>query len=294
MIALMFAALSGLAYGASDYSGAVASKRVDSVLVAAVVQVVSLAALGVVLFFYTEGTIRVEGLLWGGAAGLGSTLGLATFYRALAIGPMSVAASTTALCSAVIPVAYGLISGAVPETLALVGIGLAVPAAVLVSVGGLPAGSSAVVLAPREVVGGGSGSSQTKVLSVLAGFGFAWFFIALSQTQDDDGLYPLLGARVVSISVLVALLTLRRGFARVDGSNLKILLVAGVLDMAANAFYLLALEGDNFTWVAALSSLYPVSTVLLARVFLKESLARLQLVGLSMAGAALILVAIGH
>ncbi len=294
MIAVAVAALSGLAYGASDFSGALASKESDSVLVTAAMQVVSLIALGLVLVVFPSGQLTLEDMAWGAAAGLGAALGLTTFYRALALGPMSTAASITALCSASIPVMYGLVLGVVPGALTLVGIGLAVPAAVLVSVGGVALHAMSPDIPLRERIGAKRGTNQTRVLSVLAGFGFAWFFVALSKTSDDAGLYPLLGARAASLTVLGLILSFRGLWAPVGRAVWWPILLAGLLDLVANSSYLFALEGDNFTWVAALSSLYPVSTVLLARVILKEHLAPLQLVGLSMAAGALVFVAIGQ
>ena len=294
MIAVAFAALSGMAYGASDFSGALASKENDSVLVTAAMQVVSLLALGVVLVVFPFGQMTVGDLAWGGAAGLGAALGLTTFYRALAIGPMSTAASITALCSASIPVIYGLLRGIIPGTLTLIGIGLAVPAAVLVSVGGIALHAMSPDIPVRERIGLKRGTSQTRMLSVLAGFGFAWFFVALSNTSDEAGLYPLLGARAASLAALGVILTFRGLWAPVGRSAWWPVVLAGLLDLVANSSYLLALEGDNFTWVAALGSLYPVSTVLLARVVLKEHLAGLQVVGLMMAAGALVFVAVGQ
>lgn len=283
-----------MAYGASDFSGAVATKDTDSIVVTAAVQVVSLLALILLLILFPFGQLDSVDLLWGAAAGLGATLGLTMFYRALALGPMSTAASITAMCSASIPVLYGLFRGIVPGGLSLVGIGLAVPASVLVSVGGVGVHRAVSNLGPREIVGATRGSNQTRMLSILAGIGFGWFFIALSHTSDDGGLFPLLGARAASIIVLFALLIVRRGFERVTGTQTLIIVAAGLLDCAANSLYLLALDGDNFTWVAALSSLYPVSTVLLARGFLKERIFPLQIVGLAMAAGSLVFVSIGQ
>ena len=294
MIAVLFAAVSGMAYGASDFSGALASKENDSVLATAAVQVVSLAAVVLLLVVYPFGVFQMNDLLWGGAAGVGATLGLTTFYKALAIGPMSTAASITALCSASIPVVYGLAKGIVPSTMTLAGIGLAIPAAVLVSVGGMALHAASPMMPPREIVGAKGNAGQTRVLSVVAGFGFAWFFIAWAQTSADAGLYPLLGARATSIGILIVVLTTQRGWAPIRANQWLILLIAGLMDFAANSLYLLALDGDNFTWVAALSSLYPVSTVLLARAFLDERLAALQVAGMAMAGGALVFVAIGQ
>lgn len=294
MIAVLFAALAGLSYGASDFSGAVASKDNDSTLVTVVMQVVSLVSLLVILGLFSTGTLVGSDLVWGAFGGLGAGLGLTMFYRALAIGPMSTAAAITGLCSAGVPVAAGLALGEVPGRVAIVGIALAIPATVLISTGGVGLHASSPDLPPREYAASRSGSGQMKLLAVIAGFGFGFFFIALSRTSADGGLYPLLGARLASIAALGALVSVSRGWARIQGRNWFPIIVAGVLDCAANSFYLLALESGSFTWVAAISSLYPVSTVLLARLILKERITSIQLIGLAMAAGALSLVAIGR
>ncbi len=296
MTAVVLAALAGLSYGASDFSGALASKENDSTLITVAMQVVSLMALLIILGTFSTGTFVVGDLAWGALGGLGAGFGLTTFYRALALGPMSTAAAITALCSAAIPVIAGLALGEVPGNLTLLGIALAIPGAVLVSVGGIALHAASPDLPPREyaAVRSAGGGNQTKVLAVAAGFGFGLFFIALAQTSVDGGLYPLLGARLASIAALGTVVTVSGSWAKIAGGQWWIVIVAGLLDCAANSFYLFALDTGSFTWVAAISSLYPVSTVLLARVVLNERITKVQVLGLAMAAAALALVAIGR
>lgn len=293
MITVLYAALSGLSYGASDFSGAVASKRNNSALVTIAMQVVSLATLGVLLFAVVDGTFVMQDMWWGALGGIGAAVGLATFYKALADGPMSTAASVTALCSSLVPVLAGLALGEIPNTLTLSGVGLAIPATVLVSVGAMALVSARSRMTPRERVAHKEHVGHTRLLSFLAGLGFGLFFVALAQTSAEGGLFPLLGARVASIAVLSMVLTTGRNWGRVDRRDWVAVGIAGLLDCAANSFYLLALDSGSFTWVAAVSSLYPVSTVLLARAILRERIAPLQAVGLAMAAGALVLVGVG-
>jgi len=299
MLAVFFAALSGLSYGASDFSGGLASKRSDPVAVALVMQVVSLLSLVVVLVVFPRGQLLARDLVWGGLAGLGIAVGLTAFYRALAQGPMSTAASVTGLVGSLIPVVAGLGLGHVPGALTLVGIGLAIPAGIAVSVGGLARAVLGRDLGPRSRARASRQQARTRGLALLAGSGFGFFFVSLAQTSADGGLHPLLGARFAAIAVLLAalgLLAIRRGsgpratVARADGPAV---VVAGVLDCAANSFYLLALEGGSLTWVAAVVSLYPAATVLLARIVLAERIVRVQAAGLAGAGVALVLVGVG-
>ena len=66
---------------------------------------------------------------------------------------------------------------------------------------------------------------------------------------------------------------------------------AGVLDVTANAAYLAATRTGLLSVVAVVSSLYPASTVVLARLVLGERLHRLQIVGLVMAAARVVALA---
>lgn len=299
MVPVLFAALSGLSYGASDFSGGLASKRSDPVAVTLAMQLVSLAALVVVLLAYPRGSLVATDLAWGALAGLGIALGLTTFYRALADGPMSTAASVTGLVGSLIPVGVGLGLGHVPGSLTMAGIALALPAGIVVSIGGLSRLIVGRDLGPRSRARACRRQANTRWLAVVAGSGFGFFFVSLAQTSADGGLYPLLGARFAAISALAIVLAVRsgrrRGGARptVDRADTLAVVVAGLLDCSANSFYLLALDGGSLTWVAAIVSLYPVATVLLARLILAERIVRLQAAGLAGAGLALVLVGVG-
>lgn len=293
MFAVLLATLSGISYGASDFSGAIATKKNNAPLVTFAVQVISLIALAGILVSTSSGTVTVVDLLWGALGGIGATIGLTTFYRALADGPMSTAASVTALVGSLVPVTAGLALGEVPNNPTLVGIALAIPSAIIVSVGGLEAHALARELSPRARSIARARIAATRRLSLIAGLGFGLFFIALAQASSDSGLYPLLGARGASIAVLGVLLTSRRSWNTIARSDFGSIGIAGLLDCAANSFYLLALAGGSVTWVAAVVSLYPVCTVLLARVLLKEELSRVQIAGLVMASSALVFVGLG-
>ncbi|MEM9562951.1 MAG: EamA family transporter [Actinomycetota bacterium] len=296
MLAVVFATISGISYGASDFSGGLASKRSDPVAVTLAMQVASLLALLAVLAVYRPGTLLGSDLLWGAAAGLGIAVGLSTFYEALALGPMSTAASVTGLVGSLIPVGVGLTLGEVPGSLTLVGVALAVPAALAVSVGGLARLGGGVDLGPRDRFRQRRRQARTRTLALVAGIGFGSFFVALAQTSADGGLHPLLGARAAAIAALVVAGAIRARAGRwvaVDRGDLRAVVAAGLLDCSANSFYLLALDGGSLTWVAAVVSLYPVATVLLARLVLSERIVPVQTVGLVGAATALVLVGIG-
>jgi drug/metabolite transporter (DMT)-like permease len=294
MIAVVLAAVAGFSYGASDFSGAVASKRTSSMVITAATQLVSLIVVLAVLVAVPEDDRHLVDLAWGALGGLGAAAALVCFYKALAIGPMSQAAALTALVGTVVPVAVGLVLGERPSVTTLVGMGLCVPAAVLVSAGSATQGETAMLRTPRERVAMLEHAASTRRLAVVAGLGFGLFFVALSRSSADSGLFPLVGARTASVLALAAVLTTRRGWEPIVRRSWVPVIAAGVFDCLASSSYLLAVGRGQLGWVAAISSLYPVSTVLLARVVLKEKLGPLQLVGLVLSAAALALVAIGR
>ncbi|MCB0999772.1 MAG: DMT family transporter [Acidimicrobiales bacterium] len=293
VIAVVLAAFASVSYGSSDFAGAMGSKRTDSAVVTVSSQLVSLLTLIPVLIVLRPDAWRVVDLGWGALGGVGVAVALTTFYRALAIGPMSVAAATTALVGTLVPLAAGLAFGERPSPLTWVGILVSIPAAVVVAAGG-PTSRAARWLPPRERFAAREHAATTLRLSLVAGVGFGLFFVALSRTSADSGLFPLVGARAASVLLLGTVLTVSRNWTAVHRRSWGFVIVAGVLDCAANALYLSALEEGQLTWVAAITSLYPATTVVLASLVLRERLGRWQVVGLLMAAAALALVAVGR
>ncbi len=295
MIAVVFAALSGISYGASDFAGGLATKRNDTFLVTLAAQFVSLLSLlGILALIATDSTtVTSADLAWGALGGVGATVGLTTFYKALADGPMTTAASVTGLIGSLVPVTTGLALGRVPNNLTLAGIALAIPAGIVVSAGGIGPTRVGRFVTPRIRARERYDTAKTRRLSALAGLGFGLFFVALAQTSSEAGLVPLLGARAASVIGLAAVLTVGRRWSTPHRADWGVIAIAGVLDCSANSFYLLALADASFTWVAAVVSLYPVATVLLARLVLQERIAKVQVAGLAGAGCALVLVSVG-
>jgi drug/metabolite transporter (DMT)-like permease len=202
-------------------------------------------------------------------------------YRGLAIGPMSVVAPLTAVLSAMVPVIVGVARGERPGLLALGGVVLAVPAMVLI---GRESGTRV-----------GPPVSRGAVLSALAaGMSFGGFYVLLAQTGHDGGAWPLVGQRAASVFILLGFtaVALRRGTPAVPrGRVLGLAAIAGVTDFVANLAYVLATHRGLLALVAVLSSLYPATTLLLARTMLSERLARHQVGGLLLAAVAVGLIA---
>jgi uncharacterized membrane protein len=258
-VAVVLALASAAVYGAADFLGGLASRRTSVFGVVALSQVVGLVAL-LMLLPWLGGPVGPADLAWGAAAGLAGAAGLVVFFRALAGGVMSVIAPVTAVTAAAVPVLVGLLYGDTVGGWAALGIALALVAVVLVSAeGGLSALRSArpSALAP----------------ALVAGSLFGLFFVLLDRTSTDSGLTPLVAARVASVALVVVLALAGRQSLRVTRPALPLVAVSGIGDMSANALFLLATQADGqLAITGVLASLYPVSTVVLAQLVLRERL----------------------
>jgi drug/metabolite transporter (DMT)-like permease len=275
-MAVLFALLSAATYGVGDFCGGLATRRAEATTVVLWSHVVGLL-LVVVSLPLVHGELRGEDLGIGAVGGVAGAVGVVLLYQALAIGPMSVVAPVTGLLAAAVPVAVGLLEGDRPAALVAVGMALALGAIVLVSAEG---GGSLRPADPRGVL-----------LALGAGMGFGLFFVALSYTDDDAGTWPLLGARCASVGLLGALALARRS-GGLPSSARSYTAVAGALDVAANLLYLLAVREGLLSVVAVLTALYPVSTVALARIVLRERFVPVQRTGMAVALVATVLISL--
>ncbi|MGH9230800.1 MAG: EamA family transporter, partial [Acidimicrobiales bacterium] len=215
----------------------------------------------------------------GAVAGLLGGAGVALFYRGLSLGSMSVVAPIAALLSAAVPVMVGLGSGERPPLAALAGIGMALVAVTMVS------------RERPESHGERTLRLQPLLLAIGAGVAFGCFFVAIDRAGSDVGIWPLVGARVASVSLFAALGAARMTAAAPPRAALGAALGCGLLDATANVLYVLALSHGLLSVVSVLTALYPAGTVLLARYVLGERLTGLQRTGLAVAGLAAVLIA---
>jgi drug/metabolite transporter (DMT)-like permease len=280
VIAILLAAVSALVWGSADYCGGRATRRANALAVTVVSQLVGLPVV-VALLVLLPGTPRLGDLLLGAFAGVAGLLGIVLLYRSLSTGAMAVAAPVTAVTGALVPVLVGLLTEELPSTVALVGVVCAVIAIGLVSLAGAPA---AGVVTPRMIG-----------LALAAGTAFGLFFTVIAHTDESSGLWPLAAARAVSVAiglVMLAVLARRGGAIALPRRVYGWVALAGVGDFGANAIYLVAVREGLLSIVAPLAALYPVSTVLLALAVDKERVRPIQVAGLGLAAAALVLTAI--
>ncbi|KKJ93852.1 DMT family transporter [Micromonospora sp. HK10] len=277
MFPILLAAVSAVAFGTADFSGGKASRRADPVAVTVLSQLLSVPLL-LALVLLVPGTPHPLDLAWGLFAGVAGAGGVMLLYRALATGVMAVVAPVTAITAAVVPILAGLVTAHYPGTVALGGAGLAVVAIALVSLG--EGGSTGRV--SRGVVG----------MALGAGLLFGVFFALLGQADEDAGMWPVLAVRASSIAFGLAVAARMGVRLRIERRVLGWAAAAGLLDSAANAFYLAAASRGHLSVVAAVASLYPASTVLLALAVDRERLRPVQLAGLGFAAGALVLASV--
>jgi drug/metabolite transporter (DMT)-like permease len=278
-VTILLALASACTYGAADFLGGLAARRATALAVVAVSQLAGLGLLLLLLPLLPDGDAAPADFLWAGASGIAGGIGVVLLYRGLAIGPMSLVAPVTAVCAAVLPVVVGLAFGEDLPPAALAGIAFAFPAIALVSRATAPPGAPA------------GARANSLLIALGAGVSFSAFFVLLDHTSSAAGLWPLLGTRAGSLLLVVGVASVGRRSLMITRSALPTTFAAGALDMAANVFFLLAVNRGFLSIVAVLTSLYPAATVLLARTLLKERMNRFQMTGIACAGVAVALIA---
>jgi drug/metabolite transporter (DMT)-like permease len=259
-----------------DFAGALAARRSPAVTVVVGAHFTGLVGLAACAPFFGDGFAPATDLGWGALAGLGGSIGIAFLYHGLATTRMSVIAPVAAVVGTAVPVVFGVITGERPASLAWVGMALAVPALLLI---------------PARRRDADPSSTAALGYGVVVGVFLGLFGILISQTGAASGVWPLLAARLASVT-LMAVVALAAGRPVVATRPAWALVAcAGVLDTAANVLFLLAVRVELLSLVAVIVSLYPASTVALARGVLGERINRVQGAGMALAVAAVALIA---
>jgi len=282
MAAIALGLASSVLWGLSDYLGGLKSRSFPVPVVLAMMYGSSLTVMLAFVAIRGEGPPPAENVLAALGAGLVGIAGLSAFYRALAIGTMSIVAPI-ASTGVALPVIVGLIGGDSPGPVRSAGLALAV-------VG--------IVLASREDDAGAADVRQQRlsiVLAIVAGLGFGSYFVLAEIGSSGDVAWALVASRTSAFPLIAAfaLVALRRGGARPVGRTLAVLAGIGLLDLAANFLFNHASTIGELSSVAVASSLYPVTTVMLAALLLGERVQGVQRVGVIVALAGVVMIAAG-
>lgn len=279
-LAILYGLTSAAVWGTGDFTGGLATKRVD------VYRVVLLAHfIGLILFMSLalltgEALASRADLLYGAVAGLAGMVGLLALYRGLADNGMGITAPLAAVVTAVIPIIVGAMIEGPPSSIQLVGFSV---------------GLVAVWFLAGSEEGGGIHWRQLT-LPIVAGVGFGFFLVLIDRVSGSALFWPLTASRAASVVFLVVVIQRRPQssltLAGIGMGVLPLILLSGVFDAGGNAFAMLAAQTGRLDIASILSSLYPASTVLLAWLLLGERLSLPQRWGAVLALAAVVLITV--
>jgi len=285
-VAILFALASAAVYGAADFLGGIATRRARVAAIVTLAQGSGFLLLAVMLPFLPAASPTSADLYWGAAAGIAGGVGVSLLYWGLAVGSMAIVAPVSAICAVVIPAAASVLRG---ERLGLEtsgGIVLALVAIVLVSQQPVDAQAPEERVLARLRRGAPAGLG----IAFLSGIAVGFFFLCLAETRREAEMWPLLVARGTSTLLFGSAAIVARVPLVWPRRVLALAAAGGGLDMVANALYLLAARRGALSVVVTLVSLYPASTVILARLFLHERVGLTQGVGIVFALAAVFLI----
>jgi drug/metabolite transporter (DMT)-like permease len=262
-LAPAFALCATCAWGVSDFIGGFASRRANAFLLTTITHV-SGTMLMTLLARQSHAVFPDRhGVTWAAIAGLIGGVALAVFYRSLSMGNMGLTAPVAAVLGAAIPAIVGIATEGMPGAIPLTGFLLAGTGIWLISRTESAAGT------PRGIGG-----------AVLAGMGFASYYLTIHQAGNAN-IFWLAGiSRAVSFVVTGSIVLAGAQFRPMDRLGVLLAIVAGIIDSSGTAMFIRSSQMGRLDAAVVISSLYPVITVLMARIFLKEHFSRWRLVGL--------------
>ncbi|MGZ4413368.1 MAG: EamA family transporter [Gaiellaceae bacterium] len=272
MRSIALALSASLTWGFADFFGPLKGRTLGALRVLVYVQVGGLVVIALIVAIRGKGPADL-GALYAIPAATSGTLGLYAYYRGMAVGAMSIVAPIAGI-SAGIPVIFGIITGDRPSLWQWLGIAAAL--------GG-------VFLASVEPGRGGRVAAGVG-LALLAAIGFGGYFPPMHEAGIADFLWASLFFRMTSASITLAVVAIRRPSLAVAPIQVPVLVLVGIGDMLGNLLFAAASTSGLVSITSVLASLYPIVTVVLARLVLKERVARSQEAGiaLTLAGVALI------
>jgi drug/metabolite transporter (DMT)-like permease len=321
MLTAVFGLSGALVYGAADFLGGLAAKRISTLLVTAISAYAGFAALLIALLC-VGGVWSPTAVLFGALSGVTGAIAISLLYACLAVGPMSILSPLTAVVSAVVPMTAGLIGGDTFAPIGYLALGLALVAVILVG------------FVPEK--GAVRPSVKSLLMAVGAGTMIGTFILLIDQTPSDSGVVPLVVNRAVAgtiMFVVIGVLALRRTRRRmvlagdpaptrpaltrpaltqpartqpaptqpaptrptptepaiagddlaIRRTGIQLAIACGIVDATANIFLLLGIRTGDLSVMSVLTALYPAGTILLAALVLKERIAPVQWAGLALA-----------
>jgi drug/metabolite transporter (DMT)-like permease len=279
MLGVALALAASLCWGVGDFIGGSKSRVLPVLVVLVCSQLVGLLWIGGVALIAQEPVPGAREIVLAALSAVAGTAGLVCFFRAIAIGKMSLVVPIAAT-AAVVPVVVGIATGDRPGPLQLVGMVVALAGAVMAS---------------REPGDDGERGSLAAgvLLAALSALFIGFFFLAIDGASDGGAVWASLVNRITSVTLLLVAAAVVRPKLSAARPHLPALAAAGTLDVSANLLFAAASTKGLISLVSVAGSLYPVITVLLARVLLHERVHRIQEAGVIAALGGVVLIAAG-
>lgn len=276
LLGVAFGLASATGWGAADFYGGIASKRSSAFGVVILSQLVGFVLLAGLAALLQEPFPSPTNIAWAAATGVSSGISMVTMYRALAIGRMGIVAPVSAVVAVIVPVLFGIVGEGIPSAHKLLGFGLAVLSIWLVSQRRGERGVEWVSLG----------------LAVLSGLAGGIVLVLINHVSDDAVLWPLAGMRLTSVAMLLLATSIARVRWRPNVDQFPIIGMTGAVGVLGPLFYALSTRAGRLDVAAVLASFYPAVTILMARFMLTEQVSVRQWLGLGVAIAAIVLIAL--
>ena len=274
----LFSLSAAAIWGTGDFCGGIATRRSSVFSVVAVAHVVGLVFMIALALCSREMVPGSGALLWGLTAGITGGAGLACLYRALAVGKMGLNAPLSAVIAAMVPLLFSLFSEGVPHVWRLIGFAVALVSIWLIATQSGPTFGTEARDSTDVAVS--LNDNRGLRLAIASGLGLGAFLLLIKFAGSAVIFWPLVMARVGSAGLMLVMLAITRGEWHPQAGSIRWVLLAGLFDTGANALYVAAVQHGSLAVAAVLSSLYPASTVILARLVLKERWSRVQEAGM--------------
>jgi drug/metabolite transporter (DMT)-like permease len=262
LIPTSFSLFAVFSWGTSDFVGGNAARRNNAFLLTTIAHASGLGLMTALALANHSSFPAGTSIAWALRAGMSGGGALVVFYRALAAGRMGLTAPVSAVLGAAIPTAFSIATEGRPGIVSMAGFALA--------------GIGILLICRTE----DNSHSDGLGLAVLAGIGFAGFFLCMKQAGNGSALWISAFSRLGSLAVTSAIVLLRRNFRPITRSGVGFGVLAGCLDVTGSALFVRASQTGRLDTAVVLTSLYPAVTVLLARFFLKEQFTRWKVLGM--------------
>jgi drug/metabolite transporter (DMT)-like permease len=276
MAGIIFAIFSAMSWGSGDFFGGLATRRSSQFRVLVLTSLIGSGLMLIAGLIFREPWPNPIDVFWAAGAGLGGAIGILALYFGLSQGNAAVVSPVAAVLSTVLPLLVSLATEGLPPPVRLVGLVIAVFGIWQVTRSAEPAGGE------RQ---GGLG------LAVLAGVGFAAFFVLIAQIQEGQVFMPLVISKLTAVVIGLLFLAHRRE-AFLPFNYDPAIILSAIFDSSGNVFFLLAEQNTRLDIAAVLASMYAAVTVLLSQQFLKEKVSFGQWLGVGLCLLAISLIVV--